>query len=80
MDDRIVKYTTRGNHIPLKCKNHPHLRWSTKNIAPLGCRSVFYDLFHVMEEPECECSLGCLVPLTEEEALGEMRSLVEERK
>lgn len=28
-----------GTHIPMTCKNHPNLRWSTKNI---GGRSIFF--------------------------------------
>jgi len=41
-----------GQHIPLACRNHPHLRWSTKNIAPIGARSIFYK----SDERECDCS------------------------
>jgi len=40
-----------GQHIPLRCKNHPNLRWSTKNIAPIGARSIFYS----SDSPECSC-------------------------
>lgn len=32
-EDRIDRTRTRGEHIPLTCKNHPELRWSTKNIG-----------------------------------------------
>lgn len=28
-----------GTHIPMTCKNHPNLRWNTKNI---GGRSIFF--------------------------------------
>lgn len=31
-----------GQHVALRCKNHPHLRWSTKNIAPIGARNIFF--------------------------------------
>jgi hypothetical protein len=30
-------------HAVLTCKHHPQLRWSTKNIAPIGARSIFFD-------------------------------------
>jgi hypothetical protein len=30
-----------GEHIPLTCVNHPHLRWTTKNISHIGARSIF---------------------------------------
>jgi hypothetical protein len=31
-DDRLVKCCRRGEHIALTCKDHPTLKWSTKNI------------------------------------------------
>lgn len=51
-DGRIVDTADYGRHIPLRCKNHPDLRWSTKNIAPIGIRSIFYVTRDV---PECPC-------------------------
>ncbi len=44
-----------GQHIALYCVNHPHLRWSTKNIAPIGARSIFFDLMGECKERECSC-------------------------
>jgi hypothetical protein len=29
-------------HIVLRCKNHPHLTWSTKNTPYIGGRTVFF--------------------------------------
>ena len=49
---RLTPKAPYGQHIALTCKNHPHLRWSTKNIAPIGARSIFYQ----SAEPECSCS------------------------
>jgi hypothetical protein len=43
-----------GQHIALCCKNHPNLRWSTKNIAPIGARSVFF-LYGNDFQLECDC-------------------------
>lgn len=61
LDDN-VEY---GRHIRLTCKNHPHLQWSTKNIAPIGARSIFF----VSEGTECNCSASDLivVPATTKE-------------
>lgn len=42
-DDRITKAVRGTDHITLTCRNHPELAWSTKNIAPIGCRSFFFD-------------------------------------
>jgi hypothetical protein len=43
-----------GRHVALRCKNHPHLRWSTKNIAPIGARNIFF--LGKPGEVECSCS------------------------
>ena len=52
-EGRIVDCCGYGHHIALTCKNHPNLRWSTKNIDCIGARSIFY----VTEDtPECNCS------------------------
>jgi hypothetical protein len=56
-----------GRHIPLTCENHPHLRWSTKNIDYIGARSIFY----FGSEPECKCSARFLRPLREDEKGGD---------
>jgi hypothetical protein len=50
-----------GRHITLTCRNHPHLRWSTKNIDFIGARSIFY----FGTEPECSCSHTDLIPVKE---------------
>lgn len=61
-DDRICDKHERTEHIVLTCKNHPNLTWSTKNIAPIGARSIFYNLYSKPEMgPECECPLSALV-------------------
>ena len=62
-DDRITKKAPYGQHIGLCCRNHPNLRWSTKNIAPIGARSIFFDLYDVCKEPECSCSINMLEPV-----------------
>lgn len=64
-DGRICKKHPYGQHIALSCKNHPELRWSTKNIEYIGARSIFWlsmlgnecpcspaDLYHVCEATE----------------------------
>jgi hypothetical protein len=62
MCDRINPTKAYGEHINLTCRNHPSKRWSTKNIAPLGSRTIFYNLY---DEPnmgnECSCPLSALV-------------------
>lgn len=67
-DDRITTTAEYGAHVALTCRNHPGKRWSTKNIAPLGCRSIFYNL---MDEPgmgpECSCSGRDLIPVDSDE-------------
>jgi len=69
-DRTIVDWAPYSQHIPLKCKNHPDLRWHTKNIGSIGERSIFFSDWQHMEN-ECKCSLDDLVPLTHEEALAE---------
>lgn len=41
-DDRILKNHDRGAHIALTCRNHPNLRWTTKNIGRIGARTIFF--------------------------------------
>ncbi len=52
-ESRICKHEEYGRHISLRCKNHPDLLWSTKNIDSIGCRSIFY---LTKDIPECDCS------------------------
>jgi len=49
---RIVPWKGYGAHIELTCRNHLHLRWSTKNIQCIGARSIFYTS---EEQRECDC-------------------------
>lgn len=51
--------------VELQCKNHPKLRWHTKNIAPIGCRSLFFNLDcdPAMGFKECPCPLNALIPV-----------------
>ena len=56
---RITTKAPYGRHIGLRCKNHPQNTYSTKNIAPIGARSIFAD------NGDCPC--GCesleLIPI-----------------
>ena len=66
-DDRLRTDVAYGRHIPLTCKNHPEKRWSTKNIAPIGSRSIFYNLNWVAEMgPECDCPASMLIVAPDE--------------
>ena len=57
-DDRMTDLYPDTGHIPLRCKNHPEKRWSTKNISHIGARSIFYNLFHDPDMgDECTCSM-----------------------
>lgn len=68
-DNRITTHAEYGQHIVLTCVNHPDKRWSTKNIAPLGCRKIFYNLHNIPDMgPECYCPLHALRPLNADEA------------
>jgi hypothetical protein len=62
-NDRIVPWAPYGQHISLRCKQHPDLRWSTKNIQYIGARSIFYDLMGESNQPECRCSGRDLEPV-----------------
>jgi hypothetical protein len=53
-----------GVHISLRCKNHPDLRWSTKNISYIGARSVFYQ--EGLSGPECPCLMSDLEVVPDE--------------
>ena len=70
--DVIVDYAYYGQHITLTCTLHPNLLWSTKNIAPIGCRSIFFDLRNECHGPECDCSIYELRPHTEDEAIARL--------
>lgn len=55
-----------GQHIALTCINHTEKRWSTKNIIPIGCRTIYYNLHRVEDMgEECDCPMSCL-KVTEE--------------
>ena len=45
-----------GEHISLICVNHPNRSWSTKNIAPIGARTIFY---HNWLDPNMELECRC---------------------
>lgn len=49
-----------GQHIALTCRNHPELRWNTKNIGWIGARSIFYG-GNPFDGSECPCSIRELV-------------------
>ena len=53
------------NHVVLTCKNHPTLRWCTKNIAPIGCRHVFFNNLSCNPKMgnECSCPTSDLILL-----------------
>jgi hypothetical protein len=40
-DDRICKKHPQGDYIILGCKNHPKLRFHTKNVGCIGYRTIF---------------------------------------
>lgn len=67
-DPRIVKWAPYGQHIKLACRNHPELRWSTKNIDNIGARSIFFlgvegETEPFPSSPECSCSVLDLHPV-----------------
>jgi hypothetical protein len=47
------------SHISLTCKNHPELRWSTKNISPIGARNIYFE--GSRGQLECKCSIKDLI-------------------
>ena len=52
----ITELAKYGQQIQLFCANHKEKRWSTKNIAPLGCRTIFYNLRGKADMGlECDC-------------------------
>lgn len=70
-DGRIIKSRPYGQHISLACRNHPNMRWSTKNIGNIGSRSIFYvgqvgpdgTITQDHFTPECSCSAADLYPV-----------------
>lgn len=66
MTDCITQNSDYGQQIPLTCRSHPNLRWSTKNISPIGSRRIFYNLFSDPDMgQECSCPMSDLVPVVE---------------
>ena len=60
-----IDESVTDTHVTLTCKNHPHLRWYTKNVDHIGARSIFFqglesDEFRASVE-ECSCSAKDLV-------------------
>jgi len=64
-DGRIVDWAIYGQHIPLKCKTCGAC-FHTKNISPIGARTVFAD-----EVTDCAHPASDLVP-DEERFSGEL--------
>jgi hypothetical protein len=62
-EGRIVEHAEYGQHIALACKNHPDQKYTSKNIAPIGCRSLFYRTY---EKTECSCPVTDLRPIAPE--------------
>lgn len=60
--NRLTDKAPYGQHVKLTCVNHPTMEWSTKNISPLGCRTIFYNLRSKPEMgAECNCSILSLI-------------------
>lgn len=78
---RIVPWAGYGEHIDLTCKNHPDLRWSTKNINCIGARNIFFSSNWQKNmasefKDECQCSgtdLELVVPNNWQEKLVPLR-------
>lgn len=70
----ILESKPYGGMILLTCKNHPHLRWRTKNISPLGCRNIFFANWVRQEDgslvftddKECNCPGSDLIVVEEQ--------------
>jgi hypothetical protein len=57
-----------GEMIALSCRNHPNLRWHTKNIDYIGARSIFFNLFNNPDMgKECSCPSSLLTLAPEED-------------
>lgn len=50
-----------GTKILLTCRNHPEMRWGTKNIDYIGARTIFYQ---GLNDDECPCPLSDLTAVT----------------
>lgn len=66
----ICKNHPYGEHIVLKCANHPEKKWTTKNIGYIGARSFFYVGPVIKMGNECNCPIEALVHDKEEECEG----------
>ena len=80
-DGRLDQRFEYGQHITLCCVNHPGLKWSTKNIAPIGCRKIFFNL---MNEPMAQFARSILTTIndrtkTADERLAIIRTKMEEK-
>ena len=69
---KLTDKSPYGEHISLTCKHHPHLRWSTKNIAPIGARNIFFKgeakdtrIMAMMYASECSCPSSDLLLVEE---------------
>lgn len=65
---RITDKTHYGDMIEITCKNHPGAIWRTKNIAPIGCRSIFWssaDNYRAGYSYECDCPASDLIPVVD---------------
>jgi len=52
---RLTKKAPYGTHVGLHCKNHPENKYFTKNIAPIGARTIF------PRDHDCDCTWQALV-------------------
>lgn len=67
--ETITTKAPHGEHIELSCVHHRNKRWSTKNIAPIGARRIFYNLHNKPGMgPECNCPLKDLFAVAELES------------
>lgn len=58
-DGKISDSFEYGQMIRFCCKNHEGKQWFSKNISPLGCRRIFYNLYWNPEMGmECDCAIG----------------------
>lgn len=61
-NDTIDPAQPWGQHIALTCRNHPELRWHTKNISHIGARSIFFAGRDMSTECACPGSDLIVVP------------------
>ena len=63
LEGRLTAKAPYGEIIRLRCCEHPKLVWQTKNISPLGCRKIFFDLMRETDYAnECDCPISNLRP------------------